>query len=217
MPEGEGAQPGVVGVAIDLHVHTSRYSGCAEFLAPREIAKRAREVGLDAVVLTDHDVLWENEERDTLQAENPEIRFFRGLECTTDGGHLVLVGLEDAGALTRGIAFAEAIRLAHLQDAAVILAHPFRDSDPDKLPLGLVDAIEVASTSFHDGDTEASCALASRWGKPTVASSDAHALSRLGWAWTSFPRMPSDEHALAGMIRAGEGRVVLPPHAPVRG
>jgi len=202
------------GVAIDLHVHTARYSGCAEFLAPSEIAERARSVGLDAVVLTDHDVLWEEEERDILQQDSPQIRFYRGIECTTDSAHLVVIGLDDAGALHKHIAFEEAIRLAHLQDAAVILAHPFRDTDPTVLPLQLVDAIEVASTSFHGDDTERAQALARRWRKPTVASSDAHAVSRLGWAWSRFPRMPVDERDLATMIRAGEARAVLP--APPR-
>jgi predicted metal-dependent phosphoesterase TrpH len=125
-----------------------------------------------------------------------------------------MVGLDDAGTLPRGVDFGEAVRLAHSQCAAVIYAHPFRDGDPSRVPACLVDAIEIASTSFHHDDSKAARQLAERCGKPMVAASDAHALSRIGWAWTSFPRMPEDEQQLARMIRDGLGTPVVPRPFP---
>jgi hypothetical protein len=40
---------------LDLHVHTRHTPGCA--LAPRDVVRRAREAGLDGVVVTDMNTL----------------------------------------------------------------------------------------------------------------------------------------------------------------
>jgi predicted metal-dependent phosphoesterase TrpH len=204
----------VMEARLDLHVHTARYSGCAEYATPTEIGRRAAAAGLAGVVLADHDFLWEAEERDALAALSPGVRLFRGIEVSTSGGHVVVVGLEDAGALPRGVDFGRAIDVAHAQGAAVILAHPYRDGDPERWPLERVDALEVASTSFSRETAARARALCERLHKPGVAASDAHALSRIGWAWTAFPGLPSDEGELARMISAGLGRPAIPRPFP---
>ncbi len=201
-------------VRIDLHVHTGRYSACAEAVAPGRIALRARATGLHGVVLTDHDILWEVEELDVLRQTSNGVALYRGVECSTRDGHLVLIGLDDAGTIHRGLDLESGARLARQAGAAVILAHPYRDHDPDSLCLEQIDAVEVGSTSFTLGEAERAEGLAHRLGKPRVASSDAHALSRIGWAWTSFPSMPADERELAEMIRTGRGEPVIPRAFP---
>jgi len=193
---------------IDLHVHTKRYSGCAEFLEPTSIAKYAVVVGLDAVVLTEHDWLWERLEIEELARRSTGIRFFRGMECSARGCHILLIGLQEAAPFHRGISPEKAIELAHGQGAVAILAHPFRDSDPWRLPVKSFDAIEVNSTSFHGDDSDRAQALADAFHLPQVAAGDAHALSRIGWACTVFERRPRNEEELAAMIRAGRCRAV---------
>ncbi len=195
---------------IDLHVHTGRYSQCAEFVDPHEIAARAQRAGLAAVVLTDHDMLWQDEEIALLRQRSPCIRIFRGIEVSADGCHLLVIGLDDAGPLGRGTAFEEVVAYARSSEAAVILAHPYRDTNPDCLAVELVDAIETGSTSFTAEDARKARLLAERLGKSTVAGSDAHALSRIGWAWTELPALPRDERQLAAALRAGLGRPVTP-------
>ena len=190
-------------VRIDLHVHTSRYSPCAECLEPGELLVAARRAGLEGVVVTEHDVLWAAEEVASLQGRVSEVRLFRGFECTVQGAHLVVIGLDDAARLYRGMRFEAAVEIARQDGAAVILAHPFRDSDLEGLPLSLVDAVEVASTSFTADEAVRAWRLARRLGKPTVAGSDAHALPLVGWAWTELPALPGDELALAEVIRSG--------------
>ena len=204
---------------IDLHVHTKRYSACAEFMGPFEIDASCREAGIDAVVFTDHDWLWTEAEISEVRARSQGTRFFRGIECSADGCHIILIGLEDAAHLRRGMPPGKVIDIAHGQGAVAILAHPFRDTDPFALPLEEFDAIEVDSTSFVSGDPKLAFHLARSLDKPTVASSDAHALSRLGWAWTEFDTEPADEKELAELVHQGRGRPVLHPQdlpAPVR-
>ncbi len=198
------------GYRIDLHVHTARYSQCAETLAPSEIGVWAARAGLDAVLLADHDMLWTQEEVDALRGLNHGVRLYRGIECTARDGHVVVVGLDDAGAFSRALSVAEVCELAHKQDAAAVLAHPFRGSSPTRLPFAVLDAIEVASTSFSEDESRRSLQLAQLVGKPVVAASDAHALPHLGWAWTEFPAEPEDERGLAAMIRSGAGIPKVP-------
>jgi predicted metal-dependent phosphoesterase TrpH len=200
---------------IDLHLHTGRYSQCAEFVDPYQIEARAVQAGLSAVVLTEHDILWQDEEIELLQKQSPGIRIFRGIEVSARGCHLLVIGIDDAGPLDRGITLEEVVAYARLFDAAVILAHPYRDADPDCLPVELVDAVEVGSTSFTADEARRARQLAARFGKPVVAGSDGHAMSRIGWAWTELPDLPQDEASLASAIRRGLGIPVTPYPFPV--
>ena len=202
------------GINIDLHVHTRRYSPCAELVDEGQIARFALQAGLSGVVITDHDVLWSRDEIERLGALNPELAIFRGVECSTAEGHAVVIGLEDLATIRKGARIASIAHIARAQGAAVILAHPYRDADPEGIAPELLDAIEVGSTSFSHAEADRSVALARRLGLPTVASSDAHALSRIGWAWTRFPRLPRDSTDLAAMIRSGAGTPVIPRPFP---
>ncbi len=192
-------------VRLDLHLHTARHSPCAEALAPDALAPRAAAAGLQGVVLSEHDVLWDQAELAVLQAAQPGLRLYRGLECTVQGAHLLVVGLVHTRGLRRRQPLQEAVAAAHEQGAAVVLAHPYRDGDPEALPLHLVDAVEVASSSFSLEDAARALDLAERLGKPAVAGSDAHAPSVVGWAFTEFPALPRDEAQLAAWIRTGAG------------
>lgn len=197
---------------IDLHVHTGRYSQCAEMLDPYLIEDFALRSGVSGVVLTEHDMQWQDEEIELLRASLPRIAIFRGIEVSADGCHLLVIGMDDTGGLMRGANLKEIVRQTAVDEAAVILAHPFRDADPGALPLHLVDAVEIASTSFTQNESKRARQLAMELRKPAVAASDAHALTRVGWAWTEFPRMPADEAELARLIRDGAGRpIVLRP------
>jgi len=199
-------------VRIDLHVHTGRYSQCAELVDPYLMAEWATRAGIDGVVVTDHDVLWAEEEMLHLRCTCPGVRFYRGMECSLE--HVVVIGLDDAGMLQRGASLSEVADYARPRGAVVILAHPYRDADPLTLPLDLVDAVEVGSTSFTAEEAKAACRLAVRLGKPQVACSDAHSLSRIGYGCTEFARLPGDEGELAEMIRRGWGRPILPEAFP---
>jgi predicted metal-dependent phosphoesterase TrpH len=52
---------------IDLHVHSAKYSECAESLDPQQIEVYARKAKINAVVITEHDTLWRKHEFQELQ------------------------------------------------------------------------------------------------------------------------------------------------------
>ena len=52
---------------FDLHMHTTRHSPDS-FMDPFALVHRARQIGLEGVVITEHDWLWTEEELDELRA-----------------------------------------------------------------------------------------------------------------------------------------------------
>lgn len=197
-------------VCLDLHVHTGRYSQCAELVDPFRIGDAASRAGLAGVVLTEHDMFWQDEETELLRSALSPLRIYRGLEVSAVGCHVLVIGIEDAALFERRMRVERVIELAHAAGAVAILAHPYRDTNPEDLPVEGFDAIEIGSTSFDRQEAKRSIRLARRLGKPMVASSDAHALSRIGWGWTEFPTLPADDLELAVAIRNGVGRAVMP-------
>lgn len=195
---------------LDLHVHTGRYSQCAEFVDPTKVGEFAARAGLAGVVLTEHDLFWQDEELELLRAASPLVRIYRGLEVSAAGCHVLVIGIDDAAPFERRMPAAEAIRAAHTVGAVAVLAHPYRDADPETLPIESFDAIEICSTSFTAPESARAIDLARRFGRPTVAASDAHTLLRIGWAWTEMRKLPINERELASAIREGRIRAVTP-------
>ena len=66
---------------VELHLHTSRYSGCAT-ATPAELMRKLIETGYQAVYITEHDAVWREEEIARLQEDFPAIRIFPGVELS---------------------------------------------------------------------------------------------------------------------------------------
>lgn len=195
---------------IDLHIHSKRYSACAQTLDPFEIASCLLAKGIDAAVLAEHDTKWESEGFAALQAHDKQCELFNGMELTAAGNyHFVLLGITDDSMIKKGMAAEEAIEVVHQQGGAAILAHPFRTGVPPLKVLQQIDAIELGSTSFNLQESRLSMLVANELNKPMVASSDAHALERVGWGYTKFPHRPENELHLCSMIKAGLGVPIL--------
>lgn len=202
--------PSLPKVRLDLHIHTGRYSQCAELVDPFRIGDAASRAGLSGVVLTEHDMFWQDEETELLRAAVSPLRVYRGLEVSAAECHVLVIGIEDAALFDRRMRVEQVIEVAHAAGAVTVLAHPYRDASPEELPVENFDAIEIGSTSFNRQEAKRSIRLARTFDKPMIASSDAHALSRIGWGWTEFPTLPANELELAAAIRSGQGRAVIP-------
>ena len=197
---------------IDLHVHTNRYSQCAETLDPEKLGQAAIDAGLDGLVLTEHDAMWTEEEVQILvQRIGHKVKIYRGVEVSSVDGHFIVIGLKDMSGVQVGIQAEELFAIARRENAVVILAHPHRSGSGSKLFQEninwskSVDAVEVASTyTFGQHETEARL-LAIEAGVSEVAGSDAHCLSRVGLAYTELNFLPADELALAEAIRENVG------------
>ena len=77
---------------FDHHMHTIRHSPDSE-IDPLLLIERAREIGLDGVVITEHDYQWEADELAELAARAAPLRVFSGAEISAREGHFLVYGL----------------------------------------------------------------------------------------------------------------------------
>jgi hypothetical protein len=196
---------------MDLHVHTSRYSPCGRS-SPEEMVARAREVGLDGLVLTEHNVLWPEDEVMALRRQFPGLVILRGIEVTSSAGDDFLVyGVTDPHLFSPRMDGRELVRRAHAAGGVVVLAHPYRYSDqvPPWLEEDPVDGVEVWSWNILGYAHGRAWELARRLGAFALAASDAHQVDVLGLYALQLQRPVADERQLAQALREGAFQVVL--------
>src|SRR5262249_40692563 len=110
---------------LDMHLHTTRHSPDSQ-MEPAALLRRAREIGLDGFVITEHDWLWTEPELDELRAEAPDLLILSGIEVSSYEGHVLVYGVTNPFAVPRGIRMAELCREVHRQGGVTVAAHPFR-------------------------------------------------------------------------------------------
>src|SRR3954471_2905906 len=114
---------------FDLHMHTTRYSPDSR-MDPLVLCRRARAVGLDGVVITEHDWLWTDAELEELRAPHPGLVVLAGMEVSAREGHFLVYGISDPSALRPGVGVARLCGEVRRQGGAVVAAHPFRWGQP---------------------------------------------------------------------------------------
>jgi len=192
---------------IDLHTHTYPKSGCSN-LKPEELILLSKQAGLDAVCLTEHDTLWEVAKAEELAREY-DLIVLRGMEITTEIGHVLVFGLNHRGANYSHVReLREAVTKA---GAVMILAHPFRVSYTmnckDEVKQ-LFDAMEGINGTDLDHQNAATQMMCEELGMVATAGSDCHAASECGSCGTYFEKWITSEEELIAEVKAGRCRPV---------
>ncbi len=194
---------------VEMHCHTSEHSSCSRVSA-EDLARRAHEIGIQTIVLTDHHYQWTDEDLADLRrrARLPDVfQVLAGQEVEVPGfGHMLLYG---AGATIAkpGIPLQQ-IRQEN-PDAAIIWAHPYRDGRIPSLERLLdphIDGIEIFNSNYTA--REAARALQD-WHKykfTALAGTDTHGLSYVGAYPTLFDHPFDSIEAMAAEIKAGRCR-----------
>ena len=91
---------------FDHHMHTRKHSPDSE-IDPLLLIERAREIGLDGVVITEHDYQWEADELAELAARAAPLRVFSGAEISAREGHFLVYGLPSLDEVPAGVALAD--------------------------------------------------------------------------------------------------------------
>jgi predicted metal-dependent phosphoesterase TrpH len=179
---------------VDLHTHTF-FSGDG-VSSPEDNIAAAREKGLDAIAITDHNtcdaIAYLLDKGLMLENGQPVDGFLiiPGVEVTTAEGHLLCIGttLPNPRQL-KGRPAREVCELIHEHDGLAIPPHPYdlfragiRRDVLETLP---IDALEVfnAATTLRRYNRFA-FAYAQLRGLPMTASSDAHHADAVGTAYT---------------------------------
>jgi hypothetical protein len=193
---------------FDLHLHTCRHSPDS-VIDPDALLLRAQEIGLNGVVITEHDWLWTEEELAELRAAAPGLVVLAGIEVTAREGHFLVYGVHNPFAVPRGIAVVEMCREVHRQGGVVVAAHPFRwgqrldtilrEQRPELDGLELMTKNMDADCRRRAAEVHAAGALAG------LGSSDAHHEAELGLCYTDFKDSIRDMGALVEAIRMRRG------------
>jgi predicted metal-dependent phosphoesterase TrpH len=199
---------------LDHHLHTSRHSPDSE-IDPLDLVERAREVGLDGVVITEHDYQWEAGELAELAGKAAPLRVFSGAEISAREGHFLVYGLPTVAEVPPGIELAELLRAVRRHGGAVVAAHPFRWDQPFDAIVAehgpVFDALELVSKNITPETRGRTEALLRTHPMGTTGSSDAHEVQTIGCYFTEFDRPIETIADFVAALRERHGR---PRHRP---
>ncbi|MBU1669862.1 MAG: PHP domain-containing protein [Actinobacteria bacterium] len=194
---------------IDLHVHTTVSSPCS-LIDPERLIERAREAGLDAVCVTEHDEIKGAEVTRELGLKQG-FPVFRGVEVFTDMGDMLVYGLyEDAPGWK--VPFERLLERCREAGAAIVPAHSCRVTGElerihgEERVAWLLDRVTALET--HNGGctpqgNAAAQDLARRFGLPGTGGSDAHHEFQVGRCYTVFEDDIESEVDLVAALRGG--------------
>lgn len=209
---------------IDLHLHTNRGSADSN-LAPADLIARARAIGIGAVCITEHDNAWSLKEIEAPAAESGVV-FLRGMEVTTEMGHIGVFGLSEyVGGIYK---LRELRKVVDKLGGVMIANHPFRYKldprfsfiNPDhqaidpsrpetaaKLEIFEVcDAVETLNGACSEEENLFALRVARHLGLAEVAGSDSHSKNSVGCVTTLLEEPIASERDLIDLIKARRTR-----------
>lgn len=189
---------------IDLHTHTRVHSRCSA-LTPDALVRAARERGLDGVCITEHDALWNPDEIDAL-AQQLDFAVFRGIEVTTEVGHVLVFGVQRFDPAMAVLA--DLHSLVHAEGAVMYLAHPSRryGTLPPADLAAWFDSVEAHNGTEGLLQNDAAAHIAAMMRLPGIGGSDAHSVREVGICATEFSDPITDEASFLAALRAGAYR-----------
>lgn len=196
---------------VDLHVHTNASSRCSN-LSPLQLVERARDLGLDAVAVTEHSTFKGAQENYEFAREH-DFRIFRGMEVYTELGDMLVFGwsgeiryyLYPFQDLKRQVEEAGGILIPAHPCRGTEVRHPLRQSLPDDL-LESIFALETHNGACKAKSNKMAQALREKYGLFGTGGSDAHHVTHLGRCVTVFEDDPEDEAELIEALRSGRYR-----------
>lgn len=199
------------GFLVDPHVHSAdSYDGHE----PVELLlEQAADIGLDAIVVTDHDEIGESIRAAQLAPEYGLVGI-PGVEVSTAAGHLLAIGVEDRPKPGRPLQ-TTVDRVRELGGVPVV-PHPFQRTRHGVRRRSLagvdVDGIETYNAWLFTGyRNRRAAAFARQYDLTGLAGSDAHSLVTVGRAYTALdidgPPSAIDREDVLDAIRQGETAV----------
>lgn len=193
---------------IDLHCH-SKYSH-DNYFEPEDLIKQAIKMNLDGVCFTEHHSFMASDPVKKILIPD-RFHVFRGVEISTDKGHLLAYGLkDDSWNLWSRNNFLDAFAVVeriHSLGGICVPAHPFRGWDSfgeNVLKLNGFDAIETHNGLNSDDDNERALQAARTRKLPSTGGSDCHNREQVGRAFTLFKNPVHTMEDLVEGIRNGE-------------
>ena len=204
-------------IKIDLHIHTLDDPKDAVDFSAHQLLERARLFGFRVLAITLHDAVF-NRKEVFADAAAMGILLIPAAEARLLGADVIVLNVtEEEIAQVKNFDDLRRLRERRGNSIFTIAPHPFYvvgGSIGSRLftEIDCFDAIECCH--FHFGPfnpNRRAKRVATRFGKPMIATSDAHRLHAFGRHYTSMPMPPAltVENVLAG-LRSGRLRLTSP-------
>lgn len=193
-------------LAVELHTHTHASHDGRDGVDL--VLQQASAVGLDAIAITDHDVIEASLEA-VEKAPSYDLIGIPGLEISTIAGHVIALGVTER--VPSALSYGETLSRIRDQGGIAVIPHPFQPSRSGIAPnvtrdeLATADAIEVYNSRLITGRANRKAeAFARSRGLPMTAGSDAHISEMVGQAVTLIDSNPAEGvEGILEAIRAG--------------
>lgn len=205
---------------IDCHCHTKH--SYDNWLEPLALIRRARQLGLDGVCITEHYSYEASAEVERIGREEGFL-VLRGAEISTDRGHLLAYGVGDDSWNTWGrnnyLPLEAVIERINELGGVCVPAHPYREIGLASLLDGLVGLQGIVAVETHNGgnrdrDNDLAFEVARQRRLPTLGGSDCHKVGAVGRCATEFSSEVNDMASFIAAIRSGQCRgAYYEPHA----
>ncbi|MEP6820839.1 MAG: PHP-associated domain-containing protein [Chthoniobacterales bacterium] len=206
-------------IKLDLHIHTLDDPKDMLDYTAHELLERAQATGIEVLAITLHDAVFQRAEV-FADAAAMGILLIPAAEMRLHGADIVVLNVtpEEAAEL-RDFDDVRRLRARRGETFFTFAPHPFYITGGSiggrrlRENIDCFDAIEICH--FHKGwfdRNRPARAAAARFGKPLLATSDAHELTAFGSHYTSIPR-PAEVTAenVFAALRSGAGRLTSPP------
>ena len=205
-------------IKIDLHIHTLDDPKDAVDFSAHQLLNRARSLGFRVLAITLHDAVFDREEV-FADAAAMGILLIPASEVRLLGADVIVLNVTtEEIAHVKNFNDLRRLRARRGNTIFTIAPHPFYivgGSIGSRLfeEIDCFDAIEFCH--FHIGPfnpNRRAQRVATRFGKPLIATSDAHRLHAFGRHYTNMPMPPAltVENVFAG-LRSGPLRLTSPP------
>lgn len=198
---------------IDLHCH-SKFSHDSYF-EPEALIEEAINKKLDGVCFTEHYSMTASLPVEKIKVPDGFL-VFRGLEISTNQGHLLVYGLRNdewnIWARNNYLDFIEVIDRVHALGGICVPAHPFRGYDSLGVYIMRVngfDAIETHNGFNIEKANRQAIQVARRKNLPSTGGSDCHHRTQVGRAFTVFENFINTMEDLIREIKSGNCKGVL--------
>ena len=172
---------------IDTHMHEMTYSKDS-FLTLDQMVQIAKEKGLGAICITDHDDMGLKDYAAEYSARTG-FPIFVGIEFFSLQGDIVAFGIEDYP--RERIPAQDFIDLVKAQGGVCFAAHPFRNNnrglEENLRAVRGLDGLEVLNGSTSVEACQKAARYAMELGYFTLGSSDCHVPEKVGVCATYFP------------------------------
>src|SRR6266576_3702508 len=204
-------------IKLDLHIHTLDDPKDKLDYSAHELLARARRLGFSALAITLHDEVFDRP-KVFADAQRLGILLIPAAEMRIQGADIILLNVmpQDVEGL-RDFDDIRKLRKRRGETLFTIAPHPFYllgGSIGKRLidEIDCFDAIELCH--FHKGvfnPNRQALRIAEKFGKPLIATSDAHRLNAFGQHYTSIPRPEQlTPDSVFAQLRQGRLRLTSP-------